>query len=284
MRSMLSRRGLRLLIALLVGVGLVGVAGPASASSASHPRGTYLALGDSVPFGYRGGQSPATYARAGHFVGYPEFVADGLHLRLLNASCPGETTASFMDVTAQSNGCENSVGSDIGYRDQYPLHVKYTGSQLGYALHVLREVPRVRLVTLMLGTNDAFVCQRTTADMCQSELPSVVAKVQQNVSTILSTLRSEGHYSGPIVVVDYYALNYRDPVQLAGLQLLNGALMAAATPNHAVVADGFGAFRARALAAGGSSIAAGLVLPNDVHPTRLGQRLLARVVEQALPR
>jgi lysophospholipase L1-like esterase len=284
MRSILAGRALRLLIALLVGVGLVGAAGPASAASASHSRGTYLALGDSVPFGYRGGQSPATYAHAGNFVGYPEFVAEELHLRLLNASCPGETTASFMDVTAQSNGCENSIGSDIGYRDQYPLHVKYTGSQLAYAVHVLGRVPRVRLVTLMLGTNDAFVCQQTTADMCQSELPSVVAKVQQNVSTILSTLRSTGHYSGPIVVVDYYALNYRDPVQLAGLQLLNGALMAAATANSAVVADGFGAFRARALAAGGSSIAAGLVLPNDVHPTRLGQRLLARAVEQALPR
>ena len=41
------------------------------------------------------------------------------------------------------------------------------------------------------------------------------------------------------------------------------------------MADGYEAFRPAAQAAGGSSVAAGLVLPNDVHPSAQGQRLLA---------
>ena len=47
-------------------------------------------------------------------------------------------------------------------------------------------------------------------------------------------------------------------------------------------ADGFGAFQPWAARAGGDSIAAGLVLPGDVHPTLFGQFLLARAVERAI--
>jgi lysophospholipase L1-like esterase len=259
------------------------MASPASADD-PHLRGVYLALGDSVPFGYRGGQSPATYAHASNFVGYPELLADEFGLRLLNASCPGETTASFIDVNAPSNGCTNAVGNGVVYRDQFPLHVNYKGSQLAYALHVLHEVHNVRLITLTIGADDGFLCQKTTADMCRSELPGVVAQVAKNVDLILSTLRTQGHYRGPIVVVDYYALDYSDPAGVAATELLNAALIAAAQANHALVASGFDAFKARALAAGGSSIAAGLVLPNDVHPTRLGQHLLSEAVERVLER
>jgi lysophospholipase L1-like esterase len=284
MRSLLGRRALGLLTALLAGVGLVGMAGPASAGEQHHSRGVYLALGDSVPFGYRGGQSPATYAHASNFVGYPELLGDEFGLRVLNASCPGETTASFIDVHAQSNGCENAVNGGIVYRDHFPLHVNYKGSQLAYALHVLHEVRNVRLITLTIGANDAFVCEETTADMCRSEIASVVAEITKNVNVILSTLRTQGHYRGPIVVVDYYALDYSDPAGVAATELLNAALIAAAQANHALVASGFDAFKARALAAGGSSIAAGLVLPNDVHPTRLGQHLLSEAVERVLER
>jgi hypothetical protein len=44
------------------------------------------------------------------------------------------------------------------------------------------------------------------------------------------------------------------------------------------VADGFAVFQATAMASGGDSIAAGLVLPNDVHPTEQGQKLLSQAV------
>jgi lysophospholipase L1-like esterase len=285
-----SQRLLRLVIVLLAVAGLVGVTTPALATppgeeESSHgtraPGRTYLALGESVAFGFIG-NAPTLYPDPDNFVGYPELIADDWRLRLLNASCPGETTASFIDADDQSNGCNNSLGSDIGYRDRFPLHVDYEGSQLDYALEVLDEAPHVRLVTIQLGANDAFLCQRTGQCSTLAGVQALARQVGENLGVILSTLRDDGDYRGRIVVVMYYALNYADPVEVAAIQILNQAITAAALANGAVVADGFGAFRDLALAAGGSSVAAGLVHPNDVHPTIEGQRLLAAAVEQAV--
>lgn len=285
MRSNLARRALRLLIALLVVVGLVGIAGPAGASPPPaprpHPHATYLALGDSVPFGYRGNLPPALYEHPQLFVGYPEIVGHDLGLRTLNASCPGETTTSFITGSG-SNGCEDAVGGGTAYRPNFPLHVKYRGTQLDYALDTLEHQRDVRLVTLQLGANDGFICQKTTQDQCASELPGVLKTIGTNLVGILSQLR--GEYGGKIVVVTYYALNYNptDPNFAATVALDQTIAAAASKVSGVVVADGFTAFKALALAAGGSSTAAGLVLPNDVHPTLLGQFLLARAVERVV--
>ena len=91
-----------------------------------------------------------------------------LRLKVANAACPGETSASFINVKAQSNGCENTLGQpNVGYRRSFPLHVKYSGSQLAYAVSYLRTHPGVRLVSLMIGANDLFLCQKET----QGRLP-----------------------------------------------------------------------------------------------------------------
>ena len=285
----LSRRFRRLALVLLALAGLTGAATPATAAPSDDPPAygttatnrTYLALGDSVPFGFYGNAGDL-YQDPDNFVGYPELVAEDFGLRLRNASCPGETTASFIKREAQNNGCTNSLTSPIGYRDQFPLHVDYKGSQLRYALKTLETAPRVRLVTLQLGANDAFICQRTGACATPEALQALVAQVETNLNTILSTLRDEGDYEGRIVVVTYYALNYADPAGVAATQLLNAGIARAAAANRALVADGFHAFEARALQAGGSSTDAGLVRPGDIHPTPEGQRLLATAVEEAV--
>ncbi len=285
----LTQRLRHLILILLTVAGLVAVTTPALAvphddrpSPGTTAKGrTYLALGDSVPFGYVGNR-PDLYPDPDNLVGYPELVADDLRLRLLNASCPGETTASFIDATAQSNGCQNSFGSDVGYRDNFPLHVDYEGSQLDYALQVLEEEPHVRLVTLQLGANDAFLCRRTGECSTQAGLAALAERVRVNLDRILYSLREEGDYRGRIVVVTYYALDYTDRNGVASTLILNAAIAAAAAENGAVVADGFTAFLPRALQAGGSSVAAGLVRPGDIHPTAEGHRLLATAVEQAV--
>ena len=174
----------------LIGIGLAGTAMvaaaslmpalPASATPVTGPAadGTYLALGDSVAFGYVPPQAvPAPdYSDPRSFVGYPEDVARALHIRVSNASCPGETTASFLVPGAPSNGCENSPGSSVGYRTEYPLHVPYRGTQMQYALKYLAVHRHTRLVTIDIGANDVFLCQETTADACASaaELQAVL--------------------------------------------------------------------------------------------------------------
>jgi lysophospholipase L1-like esterase len=285
----------RLLVGLSAVVVLAGCtsgggtssSGAASVSSSEAPTssaasGSYLALGDSVPFGFRGGLS-TEYQDATHFVGYPELVAKDRGLQVINATCPGETTASFLDATAQSNGCENSPGSDAGFRDRFPLHVAYDSPdqpQMEYALETLRRTKDVRLITVQIGANDGFLCQSTTADHCQSpaEFQGVGQGVQTNLGKILSTLRGEGHYAGKVVVVNYYALDYSSAAATAS-SLLNGVIAGVAGANGATVADAFTAFQKGAAGSSGNAVSAGLVLPNDVHPSDKGQRLLADAVE-----
>lgn len=255
-----------------------------SSSESASATGTYLALGDSVPFGYRGGPGGADYSTAADFTGYPELVGRKLGLDVVNAACPGETTQSFSDVTAQSNGCENALNAPAGYRAFYPLHVRYDSvrqSQLDFALATLKRRKDVSLVTLQLGANDAFLCQQTTADGCVSELGTVARTVQTNLDRILSTLRTEGGYRGRIVVVTYYSLNYAGTAA-GSSRLLDSAITAAARARGATVASGFDAFEPVAQKAGGDSVAAGLVVPGDVHPTATGQQLLADAVEDAV--
>jgi lysophospholipase L1-like esterase len=253
----------------------------AAASSSESNSGTYLALGDSVPFGFRGGAT-SEFSDADNFVGYPELVGEELDLEVVNASCPGETTASFLDTKALSNGCDNSLQSGFGYRTAYPLHVLYESvdqSQLDFAVNTLAESEDVELVTLQIGANDAFICQRTTPSRCSdpADVQALTQSVQTNLDRILSALRGEGGYDGQIVVVTYYALDYSD-VFGAATQVLDDGIAQVAEANGADVADGYAAFRPRASEAGGDSEAAGLVLPDDVHPTEVGQRLLADAV------
>ncbi len=287
-KSSTARKLLTLIAAMALGGG-VAVALPASASPhESHGHAVragsgYLALGDSVPFGFREAANAPTpdYTQPDTFVGYPEDVAANLSLDETNAACPGETSSSLIDVTAPSNGCEN------GYRLAFPLHVSYSGPQLAFAVHFLRSHHQTRLVSLMIGANDGFLCQNTTADHCASELPAVLQTIATNVGTILRTIRHHGDYEGQIVVVNYYSLDYTSPVQNGLSQALNQAIDAAAAPFGVEIADGFGAFQQAAAQAGGNTCAAGLLTTLTtggcgVHPSVAGQAVLAGAVERVV--
>jgi lysophospholipase L1-like esterase len=258
------------------------------------PGSTWLALGDSVTFGYQESTVfPApNYHNASSFFGYPELLGSELQLNVVNAACPGETTASMIDTMAQSNGCENTPGAgSVGYRTMFPLHVGYSGPQLDFAKRYLRH-NTVRLVSLMIGANDFFVCQETTPDHCASsaEVAGVVASVTHNVKRILTTIRKTAHYRGQLAIVNYYSLDYADPVETAGTQLLNQTVDAAASGFHVVIADGFGELQTAALHSGSNTCTAGLLtqlvgVPNTpcgVHPSYAGQSLLAQALEKVI--
>jgi lysophospholipase L1-like esterase len=288
----------------LIGIGLAGSAMvaavslipalPASAAPLNRPApaGTYLALGDSVAFGYVPPNAVPTpdYFDPSSFVGYPEDVAQALHLRVSNASCPGETTASFFVPGAQSNGCENFPGSSVGYRTEYPLHVQYPGTQLQYALKYLAlHRHTTRLVTIDIGANDVFLCQETTADKCAStaELQAVLKKIQVNLSIIYALIRDVARYHGPLVALTYYSLSYSDPTQVAGTEELNSAIASVTEKFGGKVANGFAAFEGPSEAHGGSPCTAGLLieLPDgtcNIHPSPEGHLLLAQAIEDVI--
>lgn len=258
------------------------------------PGTRYLALGDSVTFGYRESTVVPTpnYHDQGSFLGYPEHIAAETGAVVTNAACPGETSASLIDNRAQSNGCENAPGGiKVGYRTLYPLHVSYKGSQLAFALAYLRHHHDVRLVSLMIGANDLFICEETTSDACAStsEQRAVLNAITRNVHTIVSAIRHKAHYHGQLVILNYYSLNYASAAGNSFSKELNAAQDAGAEPFHVEIADGYGELEQATRDFGADTCTAGLltqwVKPTvtcGVHPSFAGQALLAEAVLRAV--
>src|SRR5258706_7785986 len=101
---------------------------PASATSEGHD---YLALGDSVPFGFNPLVNPND---ATNFIGYPEIVAQRLDIKDVNAACSGEATGGFLSLT----GTDNVFPP---YPAPFPPHVDDHASPMGYPV---RHLPRHR--------------------------------------------------------------------------------------------------------------------------------------------
>jgi lysophospholipase L1-like esterase len=252
----------------------------------------YLALGDSISFGFREPTNlPAPdYSKATNFAGWPEDVAKALGLKLTNAACPGETTSSLINKKAESNGCESHYDSTAGqqvvggYRTVNPLHVSYRGSQLAFAESFLKQHPGTRLVSLMIGANDGFLCQKTTSDGCESEFFGLLTKIHNNITTILKGIRGTG-YAGQIVLLTYYSSNYADNTTTGEIAVLNNSIVQAVKPYNVRIASGFDAFQAATQQNGGDACQAQLLTvltngdaPCGVHPSIQGQALLAQTV------
>lgn len=277
---------------LCVGLVLLGVVGlsPGVAAAAADDEGnsrtnTYLALGDSVPFGFdplvvQPGVDPDV------LVGYPELASDLFRpqKKLFNASCPGETSTSLITGHRPDNGCQD-------YREFIgSLHVSYSGSQLDYAKSFIAANPRTGLVTMMIGANDLFRlldrCSGSPNPNCvTNRLPDLLSTLGANLRTIYSTLRQAG-FDGELVAVTYYALDFRDPAGVALIGAVNRKLATVTRAFDGDVASGFEAFQAAARSFGGDSCAAGLLVrltPStcDVHPSPAGAALLADAVRHA---
>lgn len=295
MRSASNRSALPVaaLLALTVGCGgqTSGIASAARVDGVP----AYLALGDSVAFGLDPGLVPAvpfSCFSCGSFsgtapppndnvyVGYPEHLQERLGIPLENASCPGETAASF--------GAQVRVGQATicaEFKEQQWLHASYDGTQRRHALDYLESHPRVELVTLQLGANDVLdlvaACGGDPA--CVSAgLGGVLAAVHAGVSDVLAAIRGAG-YAGPIVVPTYYAPS---PAWTELVAALNFYLALAASANGAVPVDLEALF-------GADPCGAGLLIPLDpldpaagcdIHPSEAGARLIASAIASAVGR
>jgi lysophospholipase L1-like esterase len=273
----------------------------------------YLALGDSISFGLdirRLPVPPATTPRppASDFVGYPEILdsATGIPAitSLVNLSCPGEISASFLDVTKPDNQCHyqpNLNPPQIGYKLAFGLHSDYLtdaaggvpqGSQMAEAVVRLHDDSAIGLVTLTLGGGDLQLLQaRCGLDpgCVLPALPGVLAAYGQNLATILGTLRSRngGNYNGTIMLVTVYSPDYTNTpegqLQMTAVSALNGVARLVALGFNVKIADGYTAFASASRKYGGDPCAAGLLVrigesTCDVHPSLEGQTLLAKTV------
>jgi hypothetical protein len=263
---------------------------PASATSTSSPSpSSYLALGDSVPFGFsplllQPGVNPSV------FVGYPQLASDlfSPKLEVFNASCPGETSTSLISGTRPDNGCQNfrQFGG--------ALHVSYLGSQLQYAENYVAANPQTKFISLTIGANDSLLLlDNCTATVPPKDVnacviqgsPRLLDTLRTNLTTIYAGLRAAG-FKGDFVAVTYYSVNYRDLVATGAASAVNGVLTDVTRAFGGKVADGFGAFAAAAAPFGGDTCKAGLLIHVtldmcDAHPSPAGAALLASVLHGA---
>jgi lysophospholipase L1-like esterase len=240
----------------------------------------YLALGDSLPFGWSDALADAKVPQ--RFFGYPKYLAGMLGLPLLDAACPSEASGSFISSSAPDDGCR-------AYREEHALHVDYDGTQLAYALEVARTHPRLDLVTLQLGANDLqLLVKGCLGDpgCIQAGAQAALGATANNVATIVGALHLSG-YSGQVVVVDYYNPS-TNPLQDALIRALNQALAAAAGAVRADFVDLYAPFAQAAAEAGGDPCDTGLIATVDgrceIHPSREGHRLIAALIEEVVER
>lgn len=268
-----------LALALLLSGGIaLATPGPAQAAGVrnSHAMMDYLAIGDSVAFGYNPLVDPHNPR---NFIGYPTPVANALDLRLTNAACPGVTSSYLVSLSGSDWEC-------IPFRSVYPLHVRYSTSQLDYAVSFLRAHPRTRLVTIDIGANDLLKLQAECGNdpgCIQSRLPATLATVAANLNTIYNSIRHKAHYHGQLVALTYYSPDYRNAMTTTSLSLLNQVVTERTRAWGGAVADGFDAFADIAAAYGGDTCATGLLIHTssttcDIHPSAIGRRVLAQVI------
>ncbi len=256
----------------------------------------YLALGDSIPFGLDPTLLTQPKVKPSDFTGYPEILNSAIPLikNEINASCPGETSGSFLNTAAPDNGC-NHEHVEIGqptlpaFKTSIGLHTPYTGAQVDFAVSQLTSNPKIKLVTLSLGANDLLLLQlrcATAPDFAACVLPllqnEVLPNFGMNLTQILTAIRVRAHYTGTLVVMTYYSPR-ADPVFVQAVSALNQVMYLVGAQFGARFADGFTAFRLASTFFQGDPCKAGLLIrlsatSCDVHPSRLGQSILAGTV------
>ncbi|MGQ0464235.1 MAG: SGNH/GDSL hydrolase family protein [Sporichthyaceae bacterium] len=269
----------RLLTGVVTGAALV--VAPLTSTSTSYATAApeYLALGDSVAYGYDPTIQGATTEH--QFVGYPEELGAARGNRVVNATCPGDTAAGFVSATGKDIGCRE-------FKAYYKiLHVNYDGPQLEFATEFLRTHPTTELVTLQIGLNDVYECMSRTPDFCASDIHSVMAQYRTNLTTILQGLRAV--YGGPIVLVSYHAQYYAIPSTTFAPLHMNLVMADVGPAFGAILADTYGTFAAAAGPFGGDTCAAGLLIVDskgncDAHLSPAGRSLAATTIAEAIAR
>jgi lysophospholipase L1-like esterase len=259
------------------GAGARGLGGPTRPGFRPPVPTSYLALGDSLAFGYSQAKFDELYPDenpADYETGYVNDFANVLKvfdpgLQIVNDGCPGETTESL-------------IKGPCAYQLEFPLHHPYAAgpdsSQLSDALAYLEAHPgSVNPITIDIGANDALGLIETT---CKLEAACIAAGAPAVL--ILGELRAAAPHA-QIIVLGLY-----NPF---GETITGGdALTADLNEVEAKVAAGVGARFADplpffnppgALEAPTICLLTNMCTPLvDIHPTTLGYKVLGGLVLQ----
>lgn len=235
------------LLAIIALAGLWFIPRPAPIYKPVGPGAVYLALGDSLAWGFRLAHP--------EIESYPALIQSRIMAKdpsntLINLSIPGETSTSLR------------------------------GQQLQRALAVIaRERAagrRVSPITIDIGGNDLLRVERST----EAQRAATLAQTRGNIAAILDTLRDTTDGSADIAIMLYYNPYGGDPSvatsEAAWTVQLNDAIRAEASARAVAVADAYTPFT------GGRAYAYTNILTNDVHANRQGHAVIAQQFWAAL--
>jgi hypothetical protein len=243
-----------------------------SPSSLVGPKQHYLALGDSLAFGFQpNGDFAHGYVNDLFQILQGEGTKD-----VTNLGCPGESTTTFI-----KGSCPASPS---------------TPAQLATAVaFVQAHAGKVSPITLDIGLNDVFPDITVTPSGCSvhtSQLNADLATLDSNLTGIIlpalrAALTVNGRVTGSIVMMNSYDMFQNIcPASLSFIQTVNQHL-AADVSGFGIIVDVFGAF-------GGASTPNPNIctytwmctpppLGPDAHATTLGYSIIATTFAVALP-
>ena len=259
----------------LAGVILSGTAIPAASQVVNGPKQYYLALGDSITYGYQAYKHAAGLPPTAFNTGYVDVFAEHLReiqpaITVVNYGCPGESTRSFL-----KGPC---LWTEFGEQ----LHDSFTGRQLDAAISFLRMHPgEVSPITLTLWGNNV----REFSVECQADATCIengafkfIDDVTKDLTKIFRALRKAAPDADIIVTGSWDSfidsLEFADPL----FQLLNASMAATAAAEHVRFANPFPLFNPQGDAQREiESLCAVLLLCTpqpDSHPSDVGYQVL----------
>lgn len=231
------------------------------------PKQHYLALGDSLAFGFQ----PNGVFNHGYVDDLFKILQSEGTKDHLNLGCPGETSTTFKN------------GGICSYPTPFP-------SQLAAAVAFLQaNAKKVSPVTLDIGANDVLPdIDPITCTVNTSKFATDLTTLDSNLTgtilpALLRALTAKGRVTGSIVMMNYYD-PYQNicPASVSFTQTLNQHL-AADVSRFGIIVDVFGAF-------GGAATPNPLICAytwmctvGNIHPTDQGYSVIANTFAAAIP-
>jgi len=216
------RRAVAGCVVLIVALCALVVAPMSSAGKPKKPGSDYLALGDSLAYGYQAAKFLSEYPNVDESTfdtGYVDVFGSDLghekkkkgkkkdHPAITNFGCPGETSDSFIRggrspltspfFVPNPLFCGDQPGAGVGaIFSKSWLHDTYPGSQLDAALAFLEQNHHTNPITLDIGANDTLVfleqCGFGAVPDCitPASIGALYVHIAGNVATIVTALRA----------------------------------------------------------------------------------------------
>ncbi|HEX6507435.1 MAG TPA: SGNH/GDSL hydrolase family protein [Chloroflexota bacterium] len=241
------------------------------AATAVGAKAYYLALGDSLGFGYQP-NFDFSHGYANDLYTHLQPTAKSF----TNLGCPGETSGTFIN-----GGCPY----------WYLRKTFYLGSQLSAALSFIKShAGQVSPVTLDLGANDMLPLINKSTCAVSSSWQTSLSAFDTNFRLVLSRLKSQLNGTGDLVVMNYYdpfenQCMTANPDVLAKLELFNAAIAQDAAAYNVPVAKVFEAFGGDTTPNANPNICTDTWMCssyNDIHATTAGYSVIAGAFDSAL--